>query len=249
MNKPLEGKVAVVTGASRGIGAATAERLARDGAAVVVNFNKSEKEAKDVVARIEKAGGRATAIKADVSREGEVKALFDAAMRAFGRIDILVNNAGGAAFVPLEKVDAALIEREIGLNLSGTVFAAREAAARFAKEGGKIVNISSIAANQPVAGLGLYSGAKAAVEAMTRVWAAELGPRNITVNAVAPGPIETEMFSQKIPGNMADFMRSRTPLGRNGKPSEVADAVSFLAGPDSGWVTGHVITVSGGMRF
>jgi 3-oxoacyl-[acyl-carrier protein] reductase len=249
MEKLLEGKVAIVTGASRGIGAATAERLARDGAAVVVNFSKSSKEAAEVVSLIEKAGGRAVAIKADVAKEGDVKSLFAEARRVFGRLDILVNNAGGSAFVPLEKVDAAHIDSQLGLNVAGSVFSAREAAAHFPKEGGRIINVSSIAANQTLTGAGLYSAAKAAVEALTRVWAAELGPRGIAVNAVAPGPIETEMFAQKIPKEMADFMRSRTPLGRIGRPAEVADVIAFLAGPNSGWVTGQVLTVSGGMRF
>lgn len=246
--KRLEGKVAVVTGGARGIGAAIAERLASEGAAVAVNYAKSAKEAEAVAERIRKAGGKAKAFKADMSAPADAKELIEAAFRDFGRLDILVNNAGRADFAPLEAVDGGHIEAHFDLNVSGPIFATQAAAARFPMEGGRVINVSSVAARSPFAGAGVYSASKAALNALTRVWAAELGPKGVTVNAVAPGPVETDMMKAVASPEMVKEWSSRSPLGRIGAPGDVADAVAFLASSDARWITGQVIETAGGIN-
>ena len=245
--KRLEGKVAVVTGGARGSGAAIAERLAADGAAVVVNYAKSAREAEDVAGRIRKAGGEAKALKADMSDPAQAKGLVEAAFREHGRLDILVNNAGRADFMPLEGVDVGHVKAQFDLNVNGPLFATQAAAARFPKEGGRVINVSSVAARGSFAGSAVYSATKAALNALTRVWAAELGPKGVTVNAVAPGPVETDMMRAVADEAFVAAMAAKTPLGRIGAPADVADAVAFLASSDARWVTGQVIETAGGI--
>ncbi|MDE2143762.1 MAG: glucose 1-dehydrogenase [Elusimicrobia bacterium] len=244
----LQGKVAVVTGGARGIGAAIAARLAADGAAVVVNYAKSAKEAEAVAEAIRKAGGRASAHKADMSDPAQAKALVEAAFKEFGRLDILVNNAGRADFAPLQAVDGGHVKGQFDLNVNGPIFATQAAAVRFPKEGGRVINVSSVVATGAFPGASVYAATKAALEALTRVWAAELGPQGVTVNAVAPGPVETDMLNSVMSREMKDARAAVTPLGRLGAPADIADAVAFLASNDSRWVTGQTIQTAGGMR-
>lgn len=243
----LKGKVAVVTGGARGIGAAIAERLAADGAAVVVNYAKSGSAAEAVAARIRAAGGKATAVKADMSDAAQAKSLVDAAFKEHGRLDILVNNAGRADFAPLEAVDGGHVKAQFDLNVNGPIFATQAAAARFGKDGGVVINVSSVVARSSFAGASVYSATKAALNALTRVWAAELGPKGVRVNAVAPGPVETEMLKAALDEGTKKGMIARTPLGRLGAPDDIADAVAFLASSDARWITGQVIETAGGI--
>jgi 3-oxoacyl-[acyl-carrier protein] reductase len=245
----LEGKVAVVTGASKGIGAAIAQGLAKDGAAVVVNYANSPDQAEAVAARIADAGGKAKAVRADVSKPEEARRLIDEAVAAFGRVDILVNNAGVYEFAPLEEISEEHYNRIFDLNVKGLLFASQAAAGAFDGRGGSIINISSLASQMAFPTASVYSGTKAAVDSFTRTLAAELGSRKILVNSVLPGPVETEGTHA-----MANFdalsaeMVARTPLGRVGQPEDIASVVSFLASDESGWITGQVIPVAGGLR-
>jgi 3-oxoacyl-[acyl-carrier protein] reductase len=241
----LEGTAALVTGAARGIGAAIADRLALDGAAVMINFSKSSAEAQNLAQRIRARGGRAVACRADMSVPAEVRELVDAAYRAFGRLDILVNNAGAAGFAPIDDVDETLVRSQLALNVEGPMFALRAAAPYFSATTGRVINISSLAATRALAGASIYAATKAALEALTRVWAAELGPRGITVNAVAPGAVDTDMF--RADEETRRHVISRTPLGRIGTPEDVADVVAFLASAEARWITGQVIETAGGM--
>jgi 3-oxoacyl-[acyl-carrier protein] reductase len=245
----LEGQVGLVTGSARGIGAAIAERLAADGAAVAINYAKSAGEAGILADRIRSMGGRAKTLRADMSSPTEARALVDATVREFGRLDILVNNAAAAAFAPLEAVDEALVQLSFALNVSGPIFATQAAVARFPEGKGRVINVSSLAATRMLAGASVYAASKSALEALTRVWAAELGPKGVTVNAVAPGAVETDMLKAAALGEEARRgIIARTPLGRIGAPSDVADVVAFLASDDARWVTGQVIETSGGMN-
>ena len=250
MAKKLAGKVAVVTGASKGIGAAIAKQLADEGAAVVVNYATSKAGADRVVAEIAGDGGRAVAVQADVAKEADVRRLFAEAKQAFGRVDVLVNNAGVYEFAPLEEVTAAHFHRMFDLNVLGLILASREAARQFGPAGGNIINISSVAATAAPATTSVYSATKAAVDAVTRSLAQELGPRGIRVNAINPGMIETEgVHAAGIAES--DFRRqveAQTPLGRIGQPGDVAPAAVFLASADSGWITGQTLHVAGGFR-
>jgi 3-oxoacyl-[acyl-carrier protein] reductase len=245
----LEGKVAVVTGASRGIGRAIAERLAADGAAVVVNYARSQGEADAVVASIGERKGRAVAVRADVGKPDEVRGLFREAMRAFGRVDIVVNNAAVALVKPLAETSEGEFESVFSVNTLGP-FVAMQEAARVLPDGGRIVNISSGATTVGFAGHSVYCASKAALEQLTLVCANELGPRGIAVNAVLVGPTETDMLNGLGEGApvFKKMLTERTPMGRIAEPRDIADVVAFLASDDARWVTGQGIRVDGGAR-
>ncbi len=245
----LRGKVAVVTGASKGIGAAIAEDLAANGASVVVNYSSSPKQAAEVVARIQAKGGAAKAVKADVSKPEQAGQLVDAAVAEYGRLDILVNNAGVYDFLPLEQVGERHFNRMFDLNVKGLLFATQAAAKAFGEQGGSVVNISSMASLNAIPTSSVYSATKAAVDSFTRTLAAELGPKNIRVNSVLPGPVETEgtQAMESFDQITAHFV-PQTPLGRVGQPRDIATVVSFLVSPEAGWLTGQVIPTAGGLR-
>ena len=239
-------KVALVTGASRGIGSSVAERLARDGFTLIVNYAESAAPAEELVRKIERAGGRALAAKADISDAGSVRRMFDAAEAAFGGVDVLVNNAGIMTLAPIADTDDASFDRHVAVNLKGTFNTLREAAKRL-RSGGRIINFSSSVAGMLMPTYGVYAATKAAVEAMTRVLAKEVRGRNITVNAVAPGPTATDLFLKGKPQDVVDRMAKMAPLERLGQPGDIADVVAFLAGPGAAWVNGQVLRVNGGI--
>jgi 3-oxoacyl-[acyl-carrier protein] reductase len=244
----LKGKVAVVTGASKGIGAATARALAAAGAAVVVNYASDRKGAEHVAADIAAKGGKATVVKADVAKTSDVQHLFDEAEKTFGRIDILVNNAGVYQFHPLEEVTEEDFHRHFNTNVLGTLLATKEAARHFGVSGGSVINISSVASETAVPTASVYSATKGAVDTLSRVLAAELGPRHIRVNVIAPGGVETEgtHAAGVIGSDFEKMMISKTALGRLGQPDDIARIAVFLASEDSGWLTGERIVASGG---
>jgi len=239
-------RVAIITGASKGIGKALALRLAKDGLAVVVNYASSQSAADDVVREIETAGGKAIAVKADVGTSAGVTALFDTAEKSFGGVDILVNNAGIMKLSPLTEMDDAEFHRHVTINLTGTFYGIREAGKRL-REGGRIINFSSSVVGMYGPGYGPYAASKAGVEAMTHVASKELGKRRITVNAVAPGPVETELFMTGKSEELVQNIIRNIPLGRLGRPDDIASVVSFLASTESGWVNGQVLRANGGM--
>lgn len=239
-------RTAIVTGASKGIGAAIAKRLAADGFAVVVNYSRDEQPALDVVSAIEAAGGRAIAVKADIGTASGAVALFDAAEQAFGGVDVLVNNAGIMTLGPIATVEDADFERQVAINLGGTFRGMREAARRL-RDRGRIVNFSSSVVGLYQPAYGVYAATKAAVEALTHILAKELGPRDITVNAVAPGPVETDLFMAGKSEEVLKAIIGLNPRKRLGQPDDIASVVSFLAGPDSGWVSGQIIRANGGV--
>jgi len=236
----------LITGASRGIGAAIAERLAGDGFTVVINYAGKVGEAEALAAKIEKAGGTALTAQADVSDAAAVKRMFDAAEAAFGGVDVLVNNAGIMRLAPLAEIDDALVDSQIAINLKGVINTLREASRRM-RPGGRIVNLSSsvVGLYQPT--YAVYAATKAGVEAMTHVLAKELRGRNITVNAVAPGPTATALFLDGKPQEVIDHLTKLAPLERLGQPQDIAAAVSFLAGPDGAWINGQVLRSNGGI--
>jgi 3-oxoacyl-[acyl-carrier protein] reductase len=246
----LSNKVAIVTGASKGIGAAIARHLAEAGAAVVVNYASSKEGADRIVADITRQGGRAVAVQANVARGEEIDRLFAETKKAFGRLDILVNNAGVYEFAPLEEVTAERFHRMFDLNVLGVLLASKAAAAHFDAAGGSIVNISSAASTLTPATSSVYSASKAAVDAVTRVLAKELGPRKIRVNAINPGMVETEGVhaAGMDAGDFRKQLEAQTPLGRIGQPQDVAPAVVFLASAEAGWITGETLAISGGAR-
>ena len=250
MSLKLQNKVAVVTGASKGIGAAIAKHLAAEGASVVVNYSSSKEGADKVVSEIKSKGGKAVAVQANLAKEADVVKLFDETKKAFDHLDILVNNAGIYDFSPLEAVTAEHFHKQFDLNVLGLVLASQQAAKHFGSSGGSIVNISSVVAESPAPTASVYSATKAAVDAITKSLSKELGPRNIRVNSVSPGMVDTEGFhSAGIHGS--DFhktIESQTPLGRIGKPDDIAPVVVFFASSDSAWVTGETLTVAGGWR-
>ncbi len=246
----LSGKVAVVTGASKGIGASIATHLAAEGAAVVVNYASDKAGADRVVAEITGKGGRAVAVGGNVAKQEDVRRLFAEAKEAFGRLDVLVNNAGVYAFAPLEAVTAELFHKQFDINVLGLIFATQEAVKLFGPSGGSVVNISSVVATASPPNAAVYSATKAAVDAVTRSLAKELGPRKVRVNSINPGMVDTEGYRAAGIGE-SDFRRqveAQTPLGRIGRPADIAPAAVFLASDDSSWITGETFYISGGLR-
>ncbi len=245
----LAGKVAVVTGASKGIGAAIARALAAEGAKVVVNYASSKAGADAVVAAIAAAGGKAVAVQGDVSKAEQAQALIDAAIREFGRLDVLVNNSGVYEFAPIEEITEEHYHRQFGVNVLGLLLTT-QAAVRHIGEGGSVINISSVATSLAPPASAVYTGTKGAVDAITSVLAKELGPRKIRVNAILPGIIETEgTHSAGVIGS--DFEHNavaQTPLARIGQPNDIATVAAFLASDDAGWLTGEKLVASGGFR-
>ena len=246
----LTGKVAIVTGASKGIGAGIAKGLGAAGAAVVVNYASSKEGADRVVAEITGKGGKAIAVQADVSKTADVQRLFKETKKAFGSLDVLVNNAGVFEFEPLEAVTEKECHREFNTNVLGPIMTIQEAVKYFGPEGGSVINISSVASTKPVPNSVIYAATKSAVDSITRGLATELGARKIRVNAIAPGGVETE-GAHRIGVVGSDFQKqmvAETPLGRFGQPEDIAGVAVFLASEDSRWLTGERITASGGWR-
>jgi len=246
----LKDKVAIVTGSSKGIGAAIARHLADAGAAVVVNYASSKEGADRVVAEITSQGGQAIAVQANVAKQVEIERLFSETKKAFGRLDILVNNAGIYEFSPLEDVTEEHFHRQFDLNVLGLILASREAAKHFGSAGGSIVNISSSASTLAPAGASVYSATKAAVDAVTRSLAKELGPRNIRVNSINPGMVETEGWHAAglAESDVRKQVEAQTPLGRIGQTRDIAPAAVFLASEDAAWITGETLLIAGGLR-
>ncbi|HEY7088960.1 MAG TPA: glucose 1-dehydrogenase [Tepidisphaeraceae bacterium] len=247
MSQKLAGKVAIVTGASKGIGASIAIHLAAEGAAVVVNYSSSKQGADRVVGEINGNGGKAVAVQANLAKEADVRRLFAETKKAFGKVDILVNNAGVYEFWPLEKVTPEHFHKQFDLNVLGLLLASQEAAKQFGPEGGNIINVSSIAANG-IPGAAVYAATKAAVDAVTKSLAKELGARRIRVNSINPGMIETEGLHGAgfAESDFRKQVEASTPLGRIGQPADVATVAVFLASSDSGWITGSTLAVAGG---
>jgi 3-oxoacyl-[acyl-carrier protein] reductase len=249
-NKKLAGKVAVVTGASKGIGASIAKHLAAEGASVVVNYASSKAGAEKVVGEIKAQGGNAIAVQGDVGKKADIDRLFGETEKAFGRLDVLVNNAGIYEFAPLEQVSAEHFHKQFDLNVLGLLLTTQEAVKHFGAAGGSVVNISSTVSTATVPGGSVYSATKAAVDTLTRVLAAELGPRKIRVNAINPGMVETEGLHTAgfVEGEFRKNYEAQAPLGRIGRPEDIASAAVYLASNDASWVTGETIRISGGYR-
>lgn len=249
-NKKLAGKVAVVTGASKGIGASIAKNLAADGAAVVVNYASSKSGADKVVAEITGAGGKAVAVQGDVSKKPDIGRLLAETKRHFGKLDVLVNNAGIYEFAPLEQVTEQHFRKQFDLNVLGLILTTQEALKHFNGDGGSVINVSSIVGVNPLASAAVYSATKAAVDAVTKSLAKELGPKKIRVNAINPGMIETEGVHAAgfIGGDLHKQVVAQTPLGRIGQPNDIGKIATFLASDDSGWITGETFVASGGFR-
>jgi 3-oxoacyl-[acyl-carrier protein] reductase len=248
--KKLDGKVAVVTGASKGIGAAIAKTLAAEGASVVVNYSSSKTEGEKVVKDISALGGKAIAVQANMSKQEEIENLFAKSKKAFGRLDVLVNNAGIYEFLPLEKLTEEHFHKQFNLNVLGLLLASQAAANQFGAAGGSIINISSIVSTLAIPESAVYSGTKGAVDAITRSLASELGPRKIRVNAIRPGMVETEGTRSAgiAESEMRKQVEGQTPLRRIGQPEDIAGAAIFLASDDSSWITGETFVISGGYR-
>jgi 3-oxoacyl-[acyl-carrier protein] reductase len=250
MSQKLAGKVAIVTGASKGIGAAIARSLADEGAAVVVNYASSKEGAQRVVADITSKGGRAVAVGADVAKQADIQRLFAETKKAFGQLDILVNNAGVYEFQPLEQVTAAHFHKIFDLNVLGLLLATQEAVKHIGLGGGSIINLSSVVSTSTPPTGSVYSASKAAVDAVTRSLAKELGPRKIRVNSINPGMVQTEgLHSAGLSsGDFRNQFEAQAPLGRVGQPQDIAPAAVFLASDDSSWITGETLYIAGGYR-
>jgi 3-oxoacyl-[acyl-carrier protein] reductase len=249
-DQKLRGKVALVTGASKGIGASIAKHLAGEGAAVVVNYHSGKSDADRVVTEITRGGGKAIAVQANLSQKTEIDRLFAETRKAFGRLDILVNNAGIYEFTPLEKVTEEHFHKQFNLNVLGLILASQKAAEYFDSAGGCIINIGSGAGTNPVPGASVYSATKAAVDAVTKSLSKELGARKIRVNSLNPGMVETEgVHTAGVLGT--DFHKqilAQTPLGRIGQPEDIGKVAAFLASDDAGWISGETLLVAGGQR-
>jgi 3-oxoacyl-[acyl-carrier protein] reductase len=244
----LSGKVAVVTGASKGIGAAIAKQLADDGASVVVNYSSSKSGADQVVDEISKRGGQAVAVQGDISKKSDIDRLFAATKKAYGRLDILVNNAGVYEFAPLEAITEEQFHRHFNLNVLGLILTTQKAVEYFDSTGGSIINVGSVAATRPPAGASVYSATKGAVDTVTKALSKELGPRGIRLNSLNPGMVETEGVHTAgfIGSDFQKRIEAETPLGRIGQPNDIGKVAAFLASDDSGWITGETLLVSGG---
>ena len=246
----LADKVALVTGASKGIGASIAKHLAAEGASVVVNYSSDQAGADSVVSEITAAGGKAVAVKANVAEPAEIENLVAESVKAFGSIDILVNNAGVYQFAPLEEITPEFFHRQFNINVLGLLLTTQAAVRHFPAEGGAVINISSVVSTLGLPGGSVYGGTKAAVDAATRALAKELGPRGIRINSINPGMVATEGTATAGIDD-SDFQKitlAATPLGRLGVPSDIAAAAVFLASPDSSWITGETLYISGGYR-
>ena len=246
----LAGKVAVVTGASKGIGASIAEHLGAEGASVVVNYSSSKAGADAVVAKITSKGGKAIAVQGNVSKAEDIQKLFKETLAAYGRVDILVNNAGIFDFKPLEAITSEHFHSQFDLNVLGLLLTTQEAVKHFGPDGGSIINISSIVGQMPVPQASVYSATKAAVDAITISLSQELGPKKIRVNSLNPGMVETEGL-HAVGFAESDFRKhveSITPLGRIAQPVDIAKAAVFFASDDAGWVTGQTLLLTGGQR-
>jgi 3-oxoacyl-[acyl-carrier protein] reductase len=239
-------KVAIVTGASRGIGAAVAQRLAKDGFTVVINYSADPRSAEALAQKIEAGGGRALSAKADVSNPNAVRSMFDAAEAAFGGVDVLVNNAGIMKLARIADSDDALFDQQIAINLKGSFNAMREAAKRL-RDGGRIINFSTSVVGTKLETYGVYAATKSAVETMTAILSKELRGRSITVNAVAPGPVATDLFLHGKSPELIERFAKMNPLERLGTPEDIASSVAFLAGPDGSWINGQTLRANGGL--
>ncbi len=250
ITKKLAGKVAVVTGASKGIGASIAKHLAAEGASVVVNYASSKQGAEKIVAEITGAGGKAVAVQGDVARKADIERLFAETKKAFGQLDVLVNNAGIYEFGPLESVTEESFHKQFNLNVLGLILTTQEALKDFSAAGGSVINLGSVAGVYPLPGASVYSATKGAVDAVTKSLAKELGARHIRVNSLNPGMVETEGLHAAgfAGGDFQKQMASQTPLGRIGQPQDIGKVAAFLASDDSGWITGEVLLVSGGQH-
>lgn len=250
MAQKLAGKVAVVTGASKGIGASIAAHLAAEGASVVVNYASSKEGAERVVNDIVRKGGKAIAVQANLAKHADIQRLFAETKQAYGKLDILVNNAGVYEFAPLAEVTPEHFHKMFDLNVLGLILASQEAAKLFGPDGGSIVNISSVAATLAPPNTSVYSGTKAAVDAVTKALAKELGPRKIRVNSINPGMVETEGVHTAgiVDSDFRKQVEAQTPLGRIGQPQDIAPTAVFLASSDSSWITGETFYISGGFR-
>ncbi|WP_413990203.1 SDR family NAD(P)-dependent oxidoreductase [Labrys okinawensis] len=246
----LTGKVAVVTGASKGIGAGIAKGLAAEGASVVVNYASSREGADKVVAEITAKGGNAIAVQGDVSKTGDVKRVFAETAKAYGKLDVLVNNAGVYAFAPLEAITEDEFHRQFNINVLGLILATQEAEKHFGPEGGSVINIGSAATDLNFPQTALYTATKGAVTSITQVLSKELGPKKIRVNSINPGMVETEGVHAGgfAGGELESQIVTQTPLGRIGQPGDITPVAVFLASADSGWLTGEVLVASGGVR-
>ncbi|MFZ3216084.1 MAG: glucose 1-dehydrogenase [Candidatus Acidiferrales bacterium] len=246
----LQGKVAVVTGASKGIGASIAKHLAAEGASVVVNYSSSKEGADRVVAEIAGKGGKAVAVQANVAKKPDIERLFAETKKAFGKLDILVNNAGVYEFLPLEAITPEHFHRQFDLNVLGLLLTTQEAVKHFGPEGGNIINLSSIVSKIAPPNSSVYSATKAAVDAVTKSLATELGPRKIRVNSINPGMVETEgvIASGVSEGEFRKSIEAQTPLGRIGQPEDIGPAAVFLASQDAAWLSGESLFIAGGLR-
>ncbi len=244
----LKDKVAIVTGASKGIGSGIAKAFGKEGAIVIVNYSSSKADADKIVAEIEEQGGKAIAIKADISKSADVKHMFDSVRSEFGSVDILVNNAGKAVFQMLDDLTEEAFHEQFNLNVLGYLLAAKEAVKQMADKGGSIINISSILSTDPYLASSVYAATKGAIDTITLALARELGPRRIRVNSILPGHTNTPATAGNFDGALGEKLLAGTPLGRFGEPEDIAPLAVFLASDDAHWITGESIRASGGVR-